>query len=196
MCITCKEKLLPLSYNVKDWNTAKEEWNQEAIYYRGTQKCICGQSIEKQFEIKNKENNNTQIVGSVCINTVFEGCNVLLDSVNKITCNVCNIDIMRTSQKSHERSEKHLKIKAFYDKYRKCETCDVYNIERSEPAYKKDCYDCFCQQRGLKQCRRCKRVKKIGESFSWCYDCSKAYKLEKASPEISKLFNDHSASSS
>lgn len=187
MCKTCQEILLPLSENKEDWNKAKHEWDQEATRdYEHKCECICGHDIEHNFVLENKINNNGVIVGSVCVNTVFVGCNVLLDSVNKYTCDICNKKILRSSKKAHEESQKHIDNQTIRENWRKCEDCNKYEIKITEPAFKKKCIICFKLSKGLKKCWGCNIWRKIGKSYAYCYKCNMDRKEYKKSIQNNK----------
>lgn len=186
MCKTCQDILLPLSKNKEEWAEAKYEWKLSGFDFDIKQKCICGCSISKNYTLSNNKTGEERILGSICINTVFEDCKPLLDSINKYVCNHCNKKILRTSKSSHNTSIKHMENVERSKKYRQCETCNGYNILKTRSIDQKDCVSCYLRKNGKKKCWGCRCW--IPDKYNYCFKCNsdrKEYNREKLKKKYS-----------
>lgn len=192
MCNKCKQILLPMSTNMTDWETAKKEWNKEAEEMPPLKtSCICGVNIYKNFKVFNMTNTSSAIVGSVCINTIFTGCNILLDSVNKFVCKICKKQILKTSKDSHNKTKTHLKNVEKAKKMKKCKGCGIMKDRKIEylKSWSPLCTNCFYKTKGKKKCVQCNKYDKIGDQWTRCYDCNMKNKENKTIRKKLTLFS-------
>jgi len=119
---------------------AEREWTLNG-YSKGDTNCICGVKIKNQFRIRNINNNNILIVGSICIKK-FMICNVRL---------ITDLD----------RTIYNIKCQHLNKLYRKCDTCNKrYNIyDLSEHDWKKECKNCFIDKQIRKDRENTKTTK-------------------------------------
>jgi hypothetical protein len=148
-----------------DINEAIDEWIYDIKPVDETDQCICTHAIQQNFYIINTINNNRLIIGSDCINKFLnenvKDIHQLCEKIGKykgdkrLCRSCCNFKI------SDDKSE-HIKYcKSCYqtgiipsrlyqeyeslyrkNKYRKCISCNMYNIEMNKPNYYKKCYNC------------------------------------------------------
>jgi hypothetical protein len=52
------------------WDAARQEWDLTGVHFENTH-CLCSHRITEAFSLRNRENGNEIVVGSVCIGTVL-----------------------------------------------------------------------------------------------------------------------------
>lgn len=172
MCIVCKDKLLSGSAS-DNWDSAEIEW-QYLGEERKTSKCICGQHIEIEYKLINHATNTTFILGSVCINNVFDKIKSkkLLSKVNNIYCNHCNNLYKKQTFKKHLESQKHIDNFNLKTNWKMCEDCCEYNLPIDD--WKTKCRPCYSKSKGYRKCRRCHKFNiKLDVPYRYCFKCYK-----------------------
>lgn len=175
MCHKCVDILLPISSNKKDWNKAKHEWEfVQQLSVETNIKCICGCPIVKNYLLRNTSTDIEQILGSVCIENVFDECPKILDELLLYTCEACNKTIKQSSVKAHNRSARHTAhVEKIIELYRECGTCGKHKIPRGKRYnFHKVCKRCYMIERGFRECPMCSEFKKIEPKGTYCDICN------------------------
>ncbi len=81
-----QQEIISLSIS-KNWNEAKKEWSLNTIFFE-KENCLCGQNIYECCELVNVLNQNSCIVGNVCVNKFLElQSDSIFKSVKKVNSN-------------------------------------------------------------------------------------------------------------
>lgn len=157
--------------------------------------CICSQQIQNIYYLK-KNGEIKLIIGSTCLtkNIIINKHHPLYNKYIKETKKIKN-----QKQKINQTKEEY---KILTDKYRKCLSCNEYNIDINESIFKKKCINCFTKiktnekinekMKKFNKCDICEEFKiKKQDKFKICYDCliteynkcldCKKYKIKKNS---------------
>lgn len=127
------------------------------------QLCICTKDISRICVIKHR-NYNTRI-------------QVGIDCIEKI-----NPELYKKATAIQRQYKKQKKLEI---EFRKCITCNEYNISKDEPDWKKDCVNCFkinliknkdFSNTTYRLCSSCKKYKIVITEPDWKKDCYTCYK--------------------
>lgn len=194
MCLKCIryiEKKYGKSFSCSNWGLKTDLIAQPGSV------CICGKDdLSKVYPLYNHKTGDIELLGNICISSIFSANDKLMYQVKHWKCEVCKKVIQRKGSEKHKKSKRHL------DKYnlltlqgfkfkenvlgliditpRRCYKCKT-DIS-STPSYYKYCFTCFKEnsktnvKSSTTKCLACNKI--INAKYIKCYNCNK-YKLTK-----------------
>jgi hypothetical protein len=129
-------------------------------------KCMCGQSIIKNFIIENSETNDSMIVGSVCIKKYIPNA--------QTKCKGCKIKFKFDGNNRCKKCRRKISVK--------CNECnEIFKIRRYKTKKFIKCKKCIEEEKN--KCKKCN--KKIdGDKYKYCYICNMDIKKQKLKKRI------------
>ncbi len=131
--------------------------------------CICGETIGNIFCLY-KDGYEELIIGSIC---AFK--KIIKNNKNHPLYDKFKSEIKRMNKQNKMIKEAKSEWEELIKKYRKCESCNMYNIDISKEEWIKKCLSCYSNK---KECQTCKKyVINKDSKYDICYNCnSQKYK--------------------